>query len=226
MEFMPDYDIIKAYKSGRRDFSNIECRGGNFSSADLKGIIFRESNLTGSSFSGAKLDDSDFEECILQWTNFDHASLRRANFGKSDLSWMKATEPIFENTSFTGANLSWAYIFNANMGQADFANANTQTMATSFSQMHEAGLLHGEDELRNVGLPASAAARIRSGISKMKERWNESRDSETEANKNNDEVKKSEYNIEVVSSKTDSVYGRKNDSIYNENIEYGRRKKK
>lgn len=171
MKHLSSEQIIRDYKKGRKDFTGIECKSGNFSGYNLKRIVFRNSNLEGSSFSGCNLDDADFSNCNLQWINFDHASLRRTKFANADLRWAKSTAPIFESTSFRDADLSEAYIFEADMGSADFTGASKERLVTKFSEVTDTDFMTAEQELRRRGISLSIAMKISSGIEKMKKRW-------------------------------------------------------
>ena len=44
-EFLSAGRIIKLYKEGRRDFSNVVCNNDDFERMDLHGAIFKEGNL-------------------------------------------------------------------------------------------------------------------------------------------------------------------------------------
>ena len=224
MKFVSDSQIINSYRNGERNFTNIECKGGNFSGIDMRGVIFANSNLSGASFSGANLDDSDFNGCILLWSNFDHASLRRTNFSHADLSWMKATEPIFEKTNFTNANLNWAYIFKADMSRADFTDAHVETMATKFSEVHEVGLIHGEESLAGVQLPPGVSVRIKHGIDKMRERWKRFDGSDETALNDEKTESKSEYSTKPMPRTETISYGR-NEPVYTKKTAYGQKRK-
>jgi hypothetical protein len=171
MKHLSADEIISMYKNGERDFSNIECKSGNFAGHRLKGIIFRGSDLEGASFSGCVLDGADFSNCNLQWINFDHASLRGADFTGADLRWAKATAPVFEKTLFIGSNLNEAYIFEANLNEANFTNSTRDRLVTKFSEVSDTDFMTAEDELRKRGMSFDIILKINSGIKRMKQRW-------------------------------------------------------
>jgi uncharacterized protein YjbI with pentapeptide repeats len=48
--------------------------------ADLRGVSFRDEEMTNASFAGARLDDADFRRATLISSSFDNAALVRADF--------------------------------------------------------------------------------------------------------------------------------------------------
>lgn len=225
MEHLSADEIIERYKKGERDFSNIESKSSNFAGHRLKGIIFKGSDLEGASFSGSTLDGANFSNSNLQWANFDHASLRNTDFSGADLRWMKATAPVFEKTLFIGANLDEAYIFEANMNEANLTNSIRNRLATKFSEVNDTDFMTSEEELRRRGLSFELVLKINSGIRRMKQRWEKFIGIEKAEEKPISYDKKVGYQKEAKEDYKTQTYG-ETDDIYDNKTEYRKKERK
>lgn len=149
---MPSHEIIRRYKEGERDFSNVICQNGEFGAVVLHGIIFRNSDLSYSGFDGTDLTDADFTEAILDWSSFRLATLRRTNFTGARIHWAALNDAIVDQTIFRKADLSWSIMFNTNKGSADWTDANFMTCAFDVSEITAKGIaMHPSqlDKLKN-----------------------------------------------------------------------------
>ena len=136
-------------------------------------------------------------------------------FTEADLRWAKATAPVFEKTVFIGANLDDAYIFEANMNEANFTNSSRDRFVTKFSEVSDTDFMTAEDELRKRGMSFDIILKINSGIKRMKQRWekfvgigkNETEESKVSYDKGGDYQKgeESQYGIKKY-GETDNIY--------------------
>lgn len=220
-------EIISRYKNGESDFSNTECKSGNFAGHRLKGIIFRNSDLEGASFSGCVLDDADFFHCNLQWINFDHASARRTDFTEADLQWAKATGPIFEKTLFIRANLNEAYIFEANMNETNLTDSIRDKLVTKFSEITDTDFMTADDELRRRGVSFDISLKISSGIKRMKQRWDGFVGvGKTKAETHDDYNDKTGYSKDSEGKTYNKSSYNKKESVYDTKVEYRKKERR
>ncbi|MBD3155838.1 MAG: hypothetical protein GF368_04235 [Candidatus Aenigmarchaeota archaeon] len=167
---MSHFDIIKNYKSGKRDFTNIICRAGWFNDLDLSGINFSNSDLSFSSFSNSTLISSKFINSDLKWSDLSKTNLSGTIFIEADLSWSAIIESIINNkTDFSDANLNYIVAFGT-----DIRSGRTQGMKMS------SALLRIEDvgsnpnfalnALEKSNVPGSVKNLIRKQIIEINER--------------------------------------------------------
>jgi len=192
-------EVVESYRKGRRDFSNVSCVNGSFEGLDLRGIIFKKSNLAFCSFRNANLEGSDLSEADLEWTNFTRANLAGAKLNKCRAVWSVFNEAVFDKTEMHGADLSWSLFFNANLlGGADLTNATIATIATRPEEITEEGLKKLKENIGNfhgqldyelwlrlkfaTGNTAQAAVKIRNMAGSLELRYGKSH-SGYEANK-------------------------------------------
>ena len=83
--------------------------GGNFSGANLVGLVYAYGNADNANFEGADLRNANFEGTRLAGANFRNARLEGANF---DYSYLKGA--TFTNAVLTGASLKGAVLRGAN----------------------------------------------------------------------------------------------------------------
>ncbi|MGQ4648886.1 protein kinase domain-containing protein [Lyngbya aestuarii] len=121
-------DILKAYESGRRDFTSQNLSGFNLQKASLAGGIFQQSKLAKTNFQGADLSSAVFGQASLNRANLRDANLGRAYFSHADL----------EGADLRGADLSYAHFSNANLKGANLCGANLSHAKISEEQLRQA----------------------------------------------------------------------------------------
>lgn len=120
---MNSNELVEKYSKGERVFSDIKIENGNFSSLNLRGIIFKNSVLYGCTFSSTDLTDADFSSCSLERCSFETAILKNANFSNADMRYCFLRNAIIENTKFRNTNLMWAHLCGNSMLKADITDA-------------------------------------------------------------------------------------------------------
>ena len=150
-KFMSRDEILKAYKDGERDFSNIECKEGDFDGLNLTGASLQNSDLSFSAFRDAILTDTDFTGAILEWTSFERANLTRAKFNNAKITWSVLNNAHIEKTEMKKTDLSWSLLFNTNWGAADSTGAILASTAFSPADITEEGLWELRQKLEAVG---------------------------------------------------------------------------
>lgn len=101
-----EHQIVKYYKQGETNFSNLNFERVYLKDAFLKGIT---------------LDNSQLQRAFLQGTNLSDSSLQAANLYKANL-----TQALLKNANFSQANLSQANLSRAFLESANLQNANLQ----------------------------------------------------------------------------------------------------
>ncbi|MBI5347388.1 MAG: pentapeptide repeat-containing protein [Candidatus Aenigmarchaeota archaeon] len=141
-------DVMKQVKNGKKDFSNIVCRQGDFINANLREVCFKDADLSFSSFQGADLTGADMENCKLFWTDFSNAKLVRTNMKKAKITWSKLNGAYFENTDMRGADLAWSVMFDSNMmSQAKLDGANMFKIALTPADITPEGIELAKSEI-------------------------------------------------------------------------------
>jgi uncharacterized protein YjbI with pentapeptide repeats len=93
-------ELVYSYRTGRRDFSNVDLRQIDLQGADLRGINLRGANLAQANLRRANLFQADLEGANLAQADLEQAGLFQANLQRADL---------------TGASLRWVYLHRANL---------------------------------------------------------------------------------------------------------------
>jgi len=132
--------ILKMYKEGRRDFTDINATMIDVAGKNLKGIIFKNANLGFSYFKNADLTDADFTNANAEWSSFENANLTRTVFVNANATWSKFNKAHFEKTKMQKADLSWSIFFDTNFTEADTKGANLSMIALHPSEITEEGL--------------------------------------------------------------------------------------
>jgi GUN4-like/Pentapeptide repeats (9 copies) len=82
---MKAQELRELYKTGKRDFSNENLQGENFTYDDLSDADFRGANLQNVNFSSAKLHRVKFNEGILTYVDLSRAELIEVDLSGADL---------------------------------------------------------------------------------------------------------------------------------------------
>ena len=102
----------------RRDFSDLDLTGADFSGMDLRGTRWRRTLLESADFSGCRLDDADFGEALLVRAHFSHTSLRGADLAKANM-----VLAVCEDTDFSGARFDQTQLDELRAQGCDFSDA-------------------------------------------------------------------------------------------------------
>jgi len=167
-------EIIKEYKKGRRDFSNIECKWANLINLTFNKVSFRNSDLSYSSFENSTLKDCDFSGTNLEWSSFSSARLIRVNFQNAKISWSKFNDAYFEKVDLRKANLDWAIALNTNiMSQADLRGVNLATFAKDISEIKQEGIerAHAEANKLKSKMPFDVWMKIKFSVNNTADKF-------------------------------------------------------
>ena len=125
-------DLINRYKTGEKDFSNVdimppECfdwKPGQFRGLNLSGIILQNSAflnfgscIDGIIFCEADLTNVDFGECNIAGADFSKAIMRNTKFWQTE-----ADSAIFREADLTGSSFSETSLFCSDMTEANLSN--------------------------------------------------------------------------------------------------------
>ncbi len=168
------HEIIRRYREGEHDFSNVLCQNGDFGAINLSGIIFRNSDLSFSGFDGTDLTDADFSDTILDWSSFRLATLRKTNFTGARLQWCALNDAIVDGTIFRKADLSWSIMFNTNRNNADWDGANFVTCAFDPSEITSKGIAVHPSQLERLKdkMPFDIWLRIKFSLQNVTQAFN------------------------------------------------------
>lgn len=123
MKFISSQEILKQYKKGKRDFSNITCQYGDLRRNVLKGIIFKNADLVGTSLYRCNLTNADFSGANLRFCSIRYTTLKNAKFIKAKANPASFEGARLDNTDFTGADLSYSVFIFCERGKGIFENA-------------------------------------------------------------------------------------------------------
>lgn len=163
-------EILENYKKGGRDFSNIRC-SSDFTNLDLKGIIFKNSDLSFSTFRGAQLQGADFSNSNLEWTDFSLANLADAKLIRANCTYSLFNDAVFDRADVRNADFSWSLLFNVNFHSANIAGANFTTAAFSVADITKEGLEHVSFMSANLRIPPELLLEIKFSVGRTKERF-------------------------------------------------------
>jgi len=140
MEQLSSSEIISQYKSGRRDFSGIECTSMDFTNAVLNGIIFRKANLQFCTFNGCELKGADFTDSNLDWAGFKLANLTEARLVRAKCRYALFDDAIFDRADVSEADFSWSRMLNVNFNSANTKGASFVMAAFTLAEMSKDSL--------------------------------------------------------------------------------------
>jgi len=117
-------ELVRQYKTGKRNFRYANLRGANLSGADLI-----RGNLCGANLSEADLHLADLRGADLRTANLYGADLRGANLSEAKLTGTVLGEAVLTSACLSGAdlrevNLSEAYLAGATLTKADLRKAD------------------------------------------------------------------------------------------------------
>jgi hypothetical protein len=170
--FVSGVEIIREYKEGRRDFSNITSQNCNFVGLDLSGASFKNSDLSFSSFVSAVFKNCDFTDALLTWCDFTKTDFRGSNFTKAVMSWSRFEDTKLDNTDLTCTNISWSLFLNTDKMKARSIKGIVESgVITDLSQLDamDIPLLASKiEELKNK-IPHDLYLRLKSKITENRE---------------------------------------------------------
>ncbi len=121
-------ELYRQYRSGRRDFSQVNLYQLDLEEANLKRGIFRQSNLMQVNLCGADLRQADFANANLRRVILREAKLNNAFFSNADL----------QKADLRKADLTLANFQGAKLDQADFSGANLTNAKITEEQLKQA----------------------------------------------------------------------------------------
>jgi hypothetical protein len=107
--------LLKNYKNGERDFSDLDLRGADLSHADLSESDFYGSWLSRANFEGSILKDVDFRKAHLREANLQGADLKGASLQDADLTEADLSRAILVGTDLRDAILLGVNLTGANL---------------------------------------------------------------------------------------------------------------
>jgi uncharacterized protein YjbI with pentapeptide repeats len=119
----------------------------DLSSANLRGIYFRNANLSKVNFYQANLNDSNFTSANLREANLYGAYLHGTDFSESDLSEANLSRAYLSQarlhkTILRGANLRVAYLRKADLSEADLSMAKCHIVNFCGANLNKAILMN------------------------------------------------------------------------------------
>jgi Pentapeptide repeats (8 copies) len=126
-----NYDLLRQYVSGQRNFDGV-----NFNLINLDNAIIREANFLESNFNLANLQhinlsNSCLDRSYLIRCNLENANLKRTSFQNACLIGANLKQACLEESNLQsadlkGVNLQKAYLHKAYFDRADLRKANLQ----------------------------------------------------------------------------------------------------
>ncbi|AFW94608.1 pentapeptide repeat-containing protein [Dolichospermum sp. UHCC 0352] len=121
---MNEYELIKSYASGNRDFNNAKLRRANLIKAKL-----RDANLMNANLRCANLIEADMTNtnCIfanLSFAKLNHAKLHGSVLIQSNLFSAKLNYADLSQANLVAANLDSAHLNHANLNNTNLTNAH------------------------------------------------------------------------------------------------------
>ncbi len=101
-------ELLRRYAAGERDFTGVKLLRVRLIDRELRGIIFKEADLSHAILDWTNLSYANLSNANLTWVHFGEASLQGANLEGANLS-----NTLFGQTSLSDANLSHANLSNA-----------------------------------------------------------------------------------------------------------------
>ncbi len=164
--------LLKAYKDGKRDFSNVNLSGVVLSGAMLKGINLSNSLLIGTSLVSANLNHADLSGAVLTDANLIGVDLTDANLNDANLKNARLREAKLIDASLLRANLSNAklsyallqnaQLMKANLTNADLSRADLRSADLVMANLQDANLLQANLQETNLTAANLTAATLES----------------------------------------------------------------
>ncbi len=166
MKKLTEKDIIKLYKTGVRDFSNIKAPLSDFSGIDLSRASFKNSDLKYSSFFKANLTNVDFSGTDLKWSDFSFSNVKGAKFTNANLSWSNLNNIQVDNTDFSFAQIQWCTIFNVDLDKCKIEKTNFSCTAFVEEEVTKEGIKITLETAEGLPIPAEVIVGIKENISR------------------------------------------------------------
>ena len=164
--------LLRAYKDGKRDFSNVNLSGVVLSGAMLKGINLSNSLLIGTSLVSANLNHADLSGAVLTDANLIGVDLTDANLNDANLKNARLREAKLIDASLLRANLSNAklsyallqnaQLMKANLTNADLSRADLRSADLVMANLQDANLLQANLQETNLTAANLTAATLES----------------------------------------------------------------
>jgi Pentapeptide repeats (8 copies) len=132
-------ELLKAYKSGERDFRGAYLRGAYLRGADLRGVGLRDADLRGADLGGADLGGADLGGADLRDADLRYANLRGADLGGADLRGVGLRDADLRDANLRGADLGGADLRGADLGDQWIIQGPARTDGYFFSLMRLTG---------------------------------------------------------------------------------------
>lgn len=133
---MSSIDVINAYRQGRRDFSDILVKTGNFANIDLSEASFKNSDLSFSSFASSIFKKCDFSDAFMTWCDFTQADFSGSIFTKAVMGWSRFEDTKLDNADLTNADVSWSLFLNTDKMKAKSIKGLVESgIVTDLSQL-------------------------------------------------------------------------------------------
>lgn len=140
IEIMATRQVLDGYKSGRRDFSSVKVQMGDFTDKDLRGIIFRNADVSHAYFQRANLEGSDFSGANAEWGDFSRAAVKNASFAGAKMGYSLFNDVDFENADLSKADMQSSILFNADISRAIVTGTNFYNCAFAPSDLTAEGI--------------------------------------------------------------------------------------
>src|SRR3989338_1633862 len=170
-EVLTTAKIMKMYKGGRRDFSNVRCIGGLFSGVNLSDTNFRSSNLSFSDFSNANLSNTDFTKANMCWSDFENANFRNSKLNNTNLSWCAFINTKFEGADVSWSDFSWCLLININLGSTEQKGARFGNVARSWEEITDYGMQLALKFLNDAKIPSKLKSILNSIVDEKQKEY-------------------------------------------------------
>ncbi len=126
-------EVLRAYSSGRKDFSLKDMSMQDLQKADLSESKFHDSKMVRTNFQGADLSranfsNSDLRQAILRNADLSKSLFRSSNLEGVDLRGANLNYANFQQTKLKGANLCGANLSHTNLTPEQLEEVKTNWM--------------------------------------------------------------------------------------------------
>jgi len=173
-EIMTTKRVLEEYGNGRRDFSRVKVQMADFTDKDIRGIVFRDAEVSHAYFQRANLEGADFTDANVEWCDFSRAIVKNATFARAKMGYSLFTDVIFENTNLSNADVQSSLLFNADISRANITGANFYNCVFRASDLTQEGISIARQKFMESGsgLPYEVKMMIEFSLKRVQDKFN------------------------------------------------------
>jgi hypothetical protein len=136
-------EFLERYKSGEREFSNINLQYAEISGVDLSNVVIKNSKIFVVTFSDCNITNVQFINCEMIYSGFHRCHLENSTFKKCNMDLMFFEDNFFKRTNVSESTIVWSAIIGSSMGELDSSSSVFIEVITDTAQITQQYIENG-----------------------------------------------------------------------------------